>query len=195
MVSIEGSLERRRRRGQNEIDVLVRKFSESGLSQKDSALKVGVDPLTVTRWVESCAGKPLTDYPTSNSSASPFVSVHLQSGRPVPNTADPDWPEVVAPNDWKLRVPPWVWFNWVGELFGLTAPLLSFLSNTRVYLTAGATDLRKSFDTLAGVVRNSLRLDPLSGHLVVVTNSRKNRTKILFWDKSGRGGLRKTARG
>jgi transposase len=63
--------------------------------------------------------------------------------------------------------------------------VLSFLSNTRVYLAAGATDLRKSFDTLAGVVRESLRLDPLSGHLFVFTNSRKNRIKILFWDNTG----------
>ena len=63
--------------------------------------------------------------------------------------------------------------------------MLSFLSNTRVYLAAGATDLRKSFDTLAGVVRESLRMDPLSGHLFVFTNSRKNRIKILFWDNTG----------
>ena len=58
--------------------------------------------------------------------------------------------------------------------------MLSFLSNTRVYLAAGATDLRKSFDTLAGVVRESLRLDPLSRHLFVFTNSRKNRINILL---------------
>jgi transposase len=45
--------------------------------------------------------------------------------------------------------------------------------------------LRKSFDTLAGVVRESLRLDPRSGHLFVFTNSRKNRIKILFWDNTG----------
>ena len=63
--------------------------------------------------------------------------------------------------------------------------MLSFLSNTRVSLAAGATDLRKSFDTLAGVVRNALRLDPLSGHLFVFTNARENRLKILFWDKTG----------
>ena len=63
--------------------------------------------------------------------------------------------------------------------------MLSFLSNTRVYLAVGATDLRKCFDTLAGVVRESLRLDPLSGHLFVFTNSRKNRIKILFWDNTG----------
>ncbi len=52
MLSIEGSLERRRRRGQDGINVLVREFYESGLSQKEFALKVGVHPLTVARWVE-----------------------------------------------------------------------------------------------------------------------------------------------
>jgi hypothetical protein len=48
---------------------LVREFSESGLSQKEFALKVGVHPLTVARWVESCSGKPLTEGPTSTSPA------------------------------------------------------------------------------------------------------------------------------
>jgi len=64
-------------------------------------------------------------------------------------------------------------------------PVLNFLGTTRVYLAVGVTDLRKSFDTLAGVVRNSLRLDPLSGHLFAFTNSRRNRLKILFWDRNG----------
>jgi transposase len=65
------------------------------------------------------------------------------------------------------------------------ASVLSFLSNTRVYLAVGTANLRKAFDTLAGVVRESLRLDPLSGHLFVFTNSRKNRIKILFSDNTG----------
>ena len=63
--------------------------------------------------------------------------------------------------------------------------MVSFLSSTRVYLAAGQTDLRKSFDPLAGVVHSSLQLDPLSGHLSVFSNQRRNRVKILFWDKSG----------
>ena len=69
MLSIEGGLERRRRRGQDEINVLVREFSESGLSQKAFALKVGVHPLTVACWVESRASEPLSDGPTSTSLA------------------------------------------------------------------------------------------------------------------------------
>jgi hypothetical protein len=52
--------------------------------------------------------------------------------------------------------------------------VLTFLSNKRVSLAAGATDLRKSFDILEGVVRESLHLDPLSGYLFVFTNSQKN---------------------
>lgn len=63
--------------------------------------------------------------------------------------------------------------------------MLNFLGTIRVYLAAGATELRKSFDTLAGAVRNSLRFDPLSGHLFAFTNSRRNRLKILFWDRNG----------
>ena len=63
--------------------------------------------------------------------------------------------------------------------------MLSFLATTRVFLAAGGTDLRKSFDTLAGVVRGSLQLDPLTGHLFVFTNARRNRLKILFWDRHG----------
>ena len=63
--------------------------------------------------------------------------------------------------------------------------MLSFLSNTRVDLAAGQTDLRKSFDPLAEVVRWSLQVDPLSGHLFVFSKQRRHRVKILFWDKSG----------
>ena len=53
--------------------------------------------------------------------------------------------------------------------------MLSFLSNTRVYFAVGQTDLRKSFDPLPGVVRSSLQLDPLSGHLFVFSHQRRHR--------------------
>ncbi len=58
--------------------------------------------------------------------------------------------------------------------------MLSLLSNTRIYLAVGQTDLRKSSDPLAGVVRGSLQLDPLSGHLFVCSKQRRHRVKILF---------------
>jgi transposase len=56
---------------------------------------------------------------------------------------------------------------------------------TRVYLAAGATDLRKSFEGLYGLVRDHLLCDPLSGHVFLFTNAQRNRLKLLFYDGSG----------
>ena len=55
----------------------------------------------------------------------------------------------------------------------------------RVFVAAGATDLRQSFDTLAGRVREAMGRDPLSGDLFVFSNRRRDRIKVLFWDRSG----------
>lgn len=56
---------------------------------------------------------------------------------------------------------------------------------TRIYLAAGATDLRKSFEGLSDLVRQQFKEDPLSGHVFLFTNKRKNRVKLLYWDGSG----------
>ena len=51
---------------------------------------------------------------------------------------------------------------------------------TRVFLVSGATDMRKGFDGLAGLVRTQLGEEPLSGHLFVFANAARTRLKILF---------------
>jgi transposase len=56
---------------------------------------------------------------------------------------------------------------------------------TRIYLAAGATDLRLSFEGLSDQVRHRFQADPLSGHLFVFANRRKTRVKVLYWDGSG----------
>jgi transposase len=56
---------------------------------------------------------------------------------------------------------------------------------TRIYLALGATDMRKGFEGLYGLVRDRLQLEPLSGHVFLFCNKARNRTKILFWDGSG----------
>ena len=56
---------------------------------------------------------------------------------------------------------------------------------TRIYLAAGSTDMRKSFEGLFGLVRDRLLCDALSGHIFLFSNAQRNRLKLLFWDGSG----------
>jgi transposase len=55
----------------------------------------------------------------------------------------------------------------------------------RVFLCTRPTDMRKSFDGLLGVIREYLGQDPLSGHLFLFLNRRRDRVKILFWEPDG----------
>ena len=63
--------------------------------------------------------------------------------------------------------------------------MLSLPPSVRVFAARGPTDMRKSFDTLAAVVCDVVEEDPQSGHLFVFVNRRRNRMKILWWDRSG----------
>ena len=58
-------------------------------------------------------------------------------------------------------------------------------ASVRVYLCLTACDMRKSFDSLAALVRSQMELDPLGGHLYVFWSGRKDRVKILYWDRDG----------
>ena len=63
--------------------------------------------------------------------------------------------------------------------------MLSFPPAVRILLAAGATDMRKSFDGLAEATRSVIQSDPLSGHVFVFCNRRRDRIKLLIWDRSG----------
>ena len=56
---------------------------------------------------------------------------------------------------------------------------------TKIYLAAGATDMRKGFDGLYALVRDRLELEPLSGHVFLFSNAQRNRMKLIYWDGSG----------
>jgi transposase len=63
--------------------------------------------------------------------------------------------------------------------------MLTLSPAVRIYVATGATDLRRSIDGLAALVRQRFDLDPLSGHLFLFRNRRGDRLKILAWDQGG----------
>ena len=56
----------------------------------------------------------------------------------------------------------------------------------RVFLCTKPTDMRKGFDGLFGMVQEFLGQDPLSGHLFLFLNRRRDRVKVLFWERGCR---------
>ena len=54
--------------------------------------------------------------------------------------------------------------------------MISLTPATRIYLAAGATDLRKSFEGLSDLVAHQFKEDPLSGHLYVFANRKRHQT-------------------
>jgi len=63
--------------------------------------------------------------------------------------------------------------------------MLTLPPSVRIFVATGVTDLRRSVDGLSALVREAFGLDPLSGHLFLFRNRRRDRVKILVWDRSG----------
>ena len=66
-------------------------------------------------------------------------------------------------------------------------------ASVRVYLATSPCDMRRSFDGLHGLVNAVLQLDAFAGHLFVFANRRRDRVKILYWDRDGFAFMRQTA--
>jgi transposase len=59
------------------------------------------------------------------------------------------------------------------------------ISSARYFLFREATDMRKSFDGLCGIVSHRLKQNPMSGDVFIFINKPRNRIKLLRWEAGG----------
>jgi len=63
--------------------------------------------------------------------------------------------------------------------------VLTLPTSVRIYLATEPVDLRRGHDGLAAIVQGQWRLDVFGGHLYVFLGRRRDRCKILFFDRGG----------
>jgi len=54
-----------------------------------------------------------------------------------------------------------------------------------IYIATQPIDMRKSFDSLAAIVKNGFKKNPLDGTFFIFINRTADRLKILYWDRDG----------
>ncbi len=59
------------------------------------------------------------------------------------------------------------------------------LGSARYYLSREATDMRKSFDGLCGLVTGRIGRNPMCGDVFIFINKPRNRIKLLRWEPGG----------
>jgi len=63
--------------------------------------------------------------------------------------------------------------------------MFSLTSSLQYYLYRGATDMRKSFNGLCGIVQKQLFRNPISGEVFIFINRRRDKIKLLHWEAGG----------
>ena len=63
--------------------------------------------------------------------------------------------------------------------------MIGISNPARIFLRRAATDMRKSFDGLGGLIREEFSQDPLNGDWFVFMNRRRDIMKVLYWDRDG----------
>lgn len=63
--------------------------------------------------------------------------------------------------------------------------MLSLPPSVRLFVATEPVDGRKGPDSLMALVRDAFGHDPLSGHLFVFFSKRRDRVRIVYWDRNG----------
>ena len=167
----------------------LRRQATSGLSIPEFCAREGVSSASFYAWRRRLAAPPIP----APSEPPLFVPLRLDPTSPPGGpAAGPRLRDRVAPpRPPPLRRPPDP--EWLGRLVaalaGLRAPggapMISLPSAVRAFLCTRSVDMRKSFDGLSGLVEECFRQDLLDGHLFLFVNRRRDRIKILYFDRDG----------
>lgn len=63
--------------------------------------------------------------------------------------------------------------------------MLHLSSSCSYYLHHDATDMRKGFDSLCGIITSQLKMDARSGSVFIFINKKRNQLKLLLWEGDG----------
>ena len=63
--------------------------------------------------------------------------------------------------------------------------MLSLPPSVRLFVATQPVDGRKGADSLMVIVRDVFGQDPLSGHLFIFFSMRRDRVRIVYWDRNG----------
>lgn len=63
--------------------------------------------------------------------------------------------------------------------------MMALPANTRIWIVAGVTDMRRGFTGLSAQVQTALEQEPLSGHVFVFRGRRGDLIKVLWFDGDG----------
>ena len=63
--------------------------------------------------------------------------------------------------------------------------MLAISPQVKIYLHTQPIDMRKSFDGLFGIIKSDLHLDVRDGGVFMFLHLRRNRIKLMHWDRDG----------
>jgi transposase len=63
--------------------------------------------------------------------------------------------------------------------------MLNLPASVQILYCVVPVDMRRSFSSLAEIVRTAIGEEPMSGHLFVFRNKNEDSVKVLYWDKDG----------
>ena len=175
MAAMQNSRPVRKHRTRRQREDILRDYRQSQLTQKEFATQAGISVSTLQAWLRKAPARPA---PIGSGFRGRAQFVVGRAGAARLSAPMAGRSESGGSRRFCLRG--------TGRVAATAAGVMIPLSPaTRIYLASGATDLRKSFEGLSDLVAHQFQEDPLSGHLYVFTNRRKNRIKLLYFDGSG----------